>query len=55
MNPNVEVIKLKVGTDVDFDEYRFRLKRFAEHHKIISITTAMDVQGLVIYATILYE
>jgi hypothetical protein len=55
MNPKIEVIKLKVGSDKDLEKYRYEMKKFAETHKIVSVITAMDIQALVIYATILYE
>jgi hypothetical protein len=55
MNPKIEVIKSKVGTDKDFKKFRYEKRHFAETHKIVNVSTTMDIQGLVIYATILYE
>ena len=55
MNPQIEVIKGKVGLDKHLEKFRNELKQFAEAHKVINVSTTVDIQGLVIYATILYE
>jgi hypothetical protein len=55
MNPKIEVIKSKVGSDKDLEKYGYKMKQFADTHKIVNILTTMDIQGLVSYATILYK
>jgi hypothetical protein len=55
MNPKIEVIESKLRSGTDLDGFRLKLKEFAQAHKLINVSTTMDTQGLVIYATILYE
>jgi hypothetical protein len=55
MNPKIEVIESKLRGGSDLEEFRLKLGKFAEAHKVINVSTTMDTQGLVIYATILYE
>jgi hypothetical protein len=55
MNPKIEVIESKLRGGSDLEEFRLKLEEFAGAHKVINISTTMDTQGLVIYATILYE
>jgi hypothetical protein len=54
MNPKIEVIVSKLsGTDLD--GFRLKLKELHKPIRVINVSTTMDTQGLVIYATILYE
>ena len=55
MNPKIEVIESKLRRGTDLDKYRLKLEEFAQIHRVINVSTTMDTQGLVIYATILYE
>ena len=55
MNPKIEIIKGKVGIDKHFEKFRHELKQFAETHRIVNISTTLDVQDGTLFATILYE
>jgi hypothetical protein len=51
MNPKIEVIVSKLsGTDLD--GFRLKLKELHKPIRVINVSTTMDTQGLVIYATI---
>jgi hypothetical protein len=55
MTIKIEVIKGKVRTENDFEKFRRELNQFAKAHKVVNISTTMDTQRRIIYATILYE
>ena len=55
MNPKIEVKESKLRGGADLDNFRLKLEEFAQAHRVINVSTTMDTQGLVIYATILYE